>query len=211
MSAAPGGRPRASLVAVLLALTVVVLAAWAARAEVGRRAIRDSDAAAARGDVQDAVLAARNAAQARCPLCAAPEQGFQRLEAIATQADKRADDTTALLAWRAVRAASLATATMSARSERRDRAEAEIARIGHRIDAAAAKESGNPTAAATEARLKTALAEDDLPGGLAYALAALGGGAFLLGAIRYARGRSLADLALVGVGVAVTAVGLVLF
>jgi hypothetical protein len=161
----------------------VLAVAWAGRAAEGRRALADSDAARARGDLVDAVLAARTAAEARCPGCGSPDEGFRRLEDLAKDAELRGDDATAFAAWRAARAAILATDPASARRARTD---AEVARLAHRIDVAATVAGAPPTAAAAEDRLRATLAEDSIPSMPAFAVIAAGGALFLFGAARFA-------------------------
>lgn len=202
-------------IALALVLGIALLATgitWRARIAEGRKAIAEADAALGRGDVIDAVLAARVAAEARCPGCTAPEEGFARLERIAREAEARGDDATAFAAWRAQRAALLATATMSTTSERRRRADAEVARFGHRIDAAAVAAGASPTAAASEERLRATLTESDVPGGFTYALIGLGGAVFLAAAWRFATdARSRTDLGFAAAGMAVAVCGAALF
>ena len=199
--------------ALVLGIALVTLGmTWRARVAEGRKAIADADAALGRGDLIDAVLAARIAAEARCPGCTAPDEGFARLERIAREAEARGDDTTAFAAWRAERAALLATATMSTSSERRRHADAEVARFGHRIDAAAVAAGASPTAAATEERLRATLTESDVPGGFTYALIGLGGVVFLVAASRFAtHARRRTDLGFAAAGLAVAVCGAALF
>src|SRR5687768_5031256 len=97
------------LAAAGLAVAVIVTA-WIARASEGRRALAECDGALFRKDVVEAIVFARAAAEARCPLCSAPDLGYARLYAIAKEAETRGDDITAIAAWRAVRAATLGTA-----------------------------------------------------------------------------------------------------
>ena len=202
---------------VLVALALGV--AWAGRAAEGRRALADSDAALSRGDTTDAILSARIAAEARCPSCSAPEQGFAKLEKIARDAEARGDDTTAFAAWRATRAALLATSVNGTTSAQRQHADVEIARFAHRIDAAAAAAGAAPTPAAAEDRLRAALAENDIPSGTTIALVSLGGLVFLAAAARFAMATldkagaraSLAPLAVAAAGAALAAAGALLF
>jgi hypothetical protein len=205
--------PRRILAVALVTLLALGIA-WAGRASEGRRAVVDADAALARGDLVEAVLFARIAAEARCPGCGAPDEGFTRLEKIARDAEARGDDTTAFAAWRAARAAILATAVTSTSSPRRAHADAELARFAHRIDAAAVAAGANPTAAASEERLRAVLGETDLPGGATFALIGLGGLVFLAAGARFAMARaprSTTDLGLAVAGAAVATVGALLF
>jgi hypothetical protein len=200
-------------VVTLLALVTLAIA-WAGRAAEGRRALVDADAALERGDVTEAILAARIAAEARCPGCGAPDEGYSKLEKIARDAEARGDDTTAFAAWRATRSALLATAVTSTSSTRRAHADAEIARFAHRLDAAAVGAGSSPTPAAAEDRVRAALTDSDVPGGATFALVGLGGLVFLAGAARFAMAKSKAsrtDLGLAIGGAAVAAAGALLF
>jgi hypothetical protein len=193
----------------VLVAVVVIVVAWGARVAEGRRAIADADAALARGDTVEAILASREAAEARCPSCGAPEAGFAKLDAIARDAELRGDDTTAFTAWRAARAASLATS----RSDRRARADAELARLGHRMDITAIVGGARPTAGAAEDRLRAALATNDVPRTTTYALLAAGALLFMYGAIRFtlARAARRTEAAVAAVGIAIACAGLLLF
>lgn len=206
---------RAVAAALALALTLVLAIAWTGRASEGRRALAESDAALLRGDAIDAILAARVAAEARCPACGAPAEALAKLESIAKDAEARGDDATAFAAWRAVRAALLATSSFGTTSDRRAHAEVEIARFVHRLDAAAAASGAPPTAAAAEDKLRAGLAASDVPSGAVFALIGLGAVVFLMGAARFATatraGRGWTDLGLALAGAALAAAGALLF
>ncbi|MDB5216395.1 MAG: hypothetical protein JWO86_4322 [Myxococcaceae bacterium] len=207
------GRARA-LLAVALVSLVAIGVAWAGRIAEGRRALAEADSALERGDVTEAILAARIAGEARCPGCTAPDEGFARLEKIARDAEARGDDATAFAAWRATRAALLATAVASTTSTRRAHADAEIARFAHRIDAAAVAAGATPTPAAAEDRVRAALNESDVPGAATFALIGLGGIVFLAAGARFATSktkRSVTELGLALAGAAVAAAGALLF
>lgn len=207
------GRARA-LLAVALVSLVAIGVAWAGRIAEGRRALADADSALERGDATEAILAARIAGEARCPGCTAPDEGFARLEKIARDAEARGDDATAFAAWRATRAALLATAVASTTSTRRAHADAEIARFAHRIDAAAVAAGATPTPAAAEDRVRAALTESDVPGAATFALIGLGGIVFLAASARFAASktkRSVTELGLALAGAAVAAAGALLF
>ncbi len=192
---------------------VVLIAAWIARAAEGSRALAECDGALRRKDVVEAIVFARAAAEAKCPFCSAPELGYARLYSIAKDAETRGDDVTAIAAWRAVRAAALGTALFDATPARRERADVEIARLGHRIDAASAAAGNMASPAASEERLRAAQAAHDVPNGMAFVLVAIGGIAFLVSAIRFAIGRATKVPDLVGAlaGAAVAACGVLLF
>jgi hypothetical protein len=153
------------------------------------------------------------AASARCPTCDAPAAAYDRLEAIARAAEAKGDDATAFTAYGAMRAAALTTRALTA-GERRARAESELARLGQKIDGAAALGGGAPSKAATEERLRATLARDGdaLPTGATFVLLGLGAVLFGVGALRLARASSLrpADgaVALAGVGIAAAALAL---
>lgn len=209
---APPPAMRRGLPAVALAL-VVVLTAWVGRVSEGRRALEACEAALARDDHVEAIVLARAAAEARCPGCSAPERGLARLEAIAKDAERRGDDATAIAAWRAARAATLATALIDTSPGRRERADAEIARIEHRIDAASIATGGAPSPAASEARLRAALAAPAVPSGTVFLLVALGGALFAFGAVRFVRARAFrrVELAVALAGGALFVVGALFF
>jgi hypothetical protein len=196
------------------ALVVVVLAvAWMGRVSEGRKSLDASDAAFKRGDRVEAIILARAAAEARCPWCSAPELGFSRLYAIAKDGESRGDDATAVAAWRAVRAATLSTVLFDTSPARRERADAEIARLEHRIDAVATAAGAPPSPAASEERLRVALAKSAVPSGAVFALLAVGGALFLFGAVRFVRARSLriGELAMAIAGGGIAAAGVLLF
>jgi hypothetical protein len=215
-SPAPSPRRGPSPLLLLLGLAAIALVvAWLGRVTEGRRLVANMDAALARGDRVEAIVLARAAIEARCPGCEAPEIGYARLEAIAKDAEGRADDASAVAAWRAVRAGSLATTVFDDSGERRERADAEIARLEHRIDLAAAAAGGTGAAspAATEPRLRQALAARSIPSGSVFLFVAVGGILFLVGALRFAGARRFAPtdlgLSLLGSGLAVA--GILLF
>jgi hypothetical protein len=212
-----GARRRGgALVAGFALVAAVVLGiAWTGRSMEGRRALVDCDAALARADVPEAILAARVAAEARCPGCTAPEEGLSRLERIAKDAEARGDDATAFAAWRAARAALLGAASFSTSSSIRAHVELEIARFAHRLEAASVAAGGSPTPAAAEDRLRAQLAASDVTHGPAFALVALGGLALVVAAARFVAakrgGSAAADLGLAAAGVTVAAAGALLF
>lgn len=204
----------AALVGVAILAMIVLATAWTARSAEGDRALVDADAALARGDVTEAILGARIAAEARCPGCSAPDHGFAKLASIAHDAEARGDDATAFAAWRATRAALLATTVTSTRSAQRAHTDAEIARFAHRIDAAAVTAGGTPTPAANEDRVRAALAESDVPSGLTFALIGLGALLFLIAAARHVTrtaARSAMDLGFAAGGAALAVASAFLF
>lgn len=200
-------------IAALLVVLAVFGVAWAARAAEGRKALLEADTASARGDSFDAIMAARTAAEAKCPLCTAPAEGFARLERIARDAEGRGDDATAFAAWGATRAALLATAGASTTSDRRTLAETEIARFGKKLDAASVVAGAPPTAAANDDKLRAALAEHDVPGGATFATIAAGAVLFFWAAVRFvtAKAARRADLVAAAAGIAIAIAGAAAF
>lgn len=191
---------------------VIIVTAWIARVRDGRRSLAACESAFVRGDRVEAIVFARAAAEARCPWCAAPELGFTRLQAIAKDGENRGDDAVAVAAWRAARAATLAAVIFDTSPERRGRADAEIARIEHRIDAAAAAGGGTPSPAASEERLRGALAANTVPSTTVFVFLALGGMIFLYGALRFVRTKGrVVDLGLSAAGGGLAVIGLLLF
>jgi len=203
---------RTALAAAALAL-VVILVAWASRVQEGRRSLAAADAALQRGDPIEAIVLARATAEARCPLCEAPELGYARLYAIAKDAEGRGEDATAVAAWRAVRAATLATSILDTSPARRERADVEIARLEHRIDLAAAAAGGTPSPAAAEETLRVALTTSTVPSGTVFSLLAIGGALFAAGAFRFVRASAVrwGELAIALAGGAVAAAAVLFF
>jgi hypothetical protein len=195
----------------LFVAVVVLVVAWLGRASDGRKSLRESDAAMIRGDRIDAIVYARAAAEARCPWCSAPELGYSKLYAIAREAESKADDATAIAAWRAVRVASLSATWFEPSESRRDRADTEIARLGHRIDALNAAAGGTASPAATEEKLKAVLAPNPLPSTWVFVVLSVGGVLLLVGAMRSVRTLGAANLAIAATGAVVAVVGVVAF
>lgn len=205
---------RRTLALAVVALSTATAVAWVGRVAEGRAALAESDAALARGETASAIHAARVAALARCPTCDAPQGAYDRLERIAREAEAKGEDGTAFAAWGAVRAAALGGAVLGG-GTRRVQAEGELARLGQKIDATAAALGGAPAKAASEERLRAALAQggDALPSGGTFALIAVGAVAFAAGALRMARAPRLhpTDGVLAAAGVLVAALALALF
>jgi hypothetical protein len=192
---------------------LVVLTTWIGRVHEGRRALEDCNGAVARGDYVEAIVFARAAAEARCPSCSAPELGYSRLYGIAKDAEGRGEDAVAVAAWRAVRSATIGTAIFDISPARRERADAEIARLEHRIDVATAAAGGSPSPAATEERIRVALGANVVPSMLVFVLLALGGALFVVGAIRFVRARtfSVVELAVAAAGAGLGVASVLLF
>jgi hypothetical protein len=198
-------------VAIAGLVLLVLVAAMIARRVEGDRALAASQAALARSDVGEAVVQARVAAAAHCAICPASELGYARLYAIAKEAEARADDRTAVAAWRAVRASTLATTVLDRETSRRLRADQEIARLEHRIDVASAAAGAAPSPAASEERLRAALAQEDTPPPALHVVLAIAAMLFLAGAVRAVRKSSAQNIALAAGGIALaTAAALLL-
>jgi hypothetical protein len=108
----PAARPVHPLLAGLALVGMLALLlgiATARQVELGRGAVRDADAALARGDLGAAVARARDAAEALAPGSPYPKEGYTRLEGIARSAEARGDETVAVAAWGAMRAAATAS------------------------------------------------------------------------------------------------------
>lgn len=205
-------RNRAASAALALAF-VVLIAAWVSRVSEGRRALAESNGALLRGDRVEAIVHARAAAEARCPWCAAPEAGYAKLIAIAREAESKNDDASALAAWQAVRVASLATTWFDASEPRRQRADGEIARLQHRIDAMGATAGGTSSPAASEERLRAVLAPNPLPATAVFVVIAAGTILLAFGAIRSLRAKALRtqDIVIALAGGVVAVLGVVGF
>jgi hypothetical protein len=195
----------------LIVALVVLGAAWISRVSDGQKSLAESDAALIRNDKIDAVVHAREAAEARCPFCSAPALGYAKLYAIAREAESKGDDQTALVAWRGVRVASLAATWLEADETRRERADAEIARLSHRIDVMNAAAGTNASPAAAEERLKAGLAPNPLPPTMVFVVIAVGFVLLLFGAIRSVRALRAADIAIAVVGAVVAVLGVLAF
>jgi len=103
----------------LAALVVVAIigVVTAREVAVGAGEVAAADEAAAKSDWPDAIAHARAAAEALAPASPWPERGYRRLEAVGHDAETRGDDTTAMLAYGAMRTAALATQGPGPRSE----------------------------------------------------------------------------------------------
>lgn len=199
--------------AVLCSCIVAVLlsVAWIGRVREGREALAASDAALARGEAQGAILHAQIAASARCPTCTTSEQGFERLERIAKEAETRGDDVTAFAALRATRAALFQR--VGFRDPQNERVDSDIARLAHRLGSSAVAAGAPVTPAATEARFRASIIRVALPTAATYAVTGLGALAFLGALVRiFLRGQALrSDFGLATVGAALTLAGVLVF
>jgi hypothetical protein len=214
VTTAPAARRFTSSIVVGLVILAIVVIAWISRVSEGKKSLDACDSALKRGDRIEAIVFARAAAESRCPLCSSSENGYQRLQTIAKEAEGRGEDTIAVAAWRAIRAATLSSVVFDTETARRTHADEEIARLEHRIDLAAAAGGGSATSpAASEERLRAALRASSVPGTMVFLLLAAGGILFFAGAYRFVR-RSKSPLpdvitAVLGIGVALA--GLLLF
>lgn len=211
---------RAAALFSLVVVAGIVIVAWVSRVSDGKKSLDACDASLKRGDRIEAIVFARAAAESRCPLCSSSEAGYQRLQTIAKEAEGRGEDTTAVAAWRAVRAATLSSVVLDAQGgARRTHADEEIARLEHRIDLAAAAGGGSATSpAASEERLRAMLQASAVPSTMVFLLLAAGGVLFVAGAYRLVRTRSptassmsLPDLITAVLGIGVALAGLLLF
>jgi hypothetical protein len=98
----------AAVLAPLVAASVVATA-MAREASIGKTEVAAADAAAANSDWFEAIGHARAAAEAVAPGSSWPERGLRRLEALGRDAEARGDLETALVAYGALRTASIAT------------------------------------------------------------------------------------------------------
>jgi hypothetical protein len=145
-----GGRavaPRRRRLVLLGAGVALVASAPVARVLVeGRAEERASEAALWAGDVAGATVHARRAATAYLPFAPHVDRAYQRLRAIALDAETRGNPEAALFAWRAVRSASIGSSHVAPAAARERRmADTAIARLqaaaraaslpGHRANA----------------------------------------------------------------------------
>jgi hypothetical protein len=167
-------RPRATIAIGVFALVTMLATAMATEMATGGRAIEECDAAAAQGDRSSAIAAAHAAAEAYVPGSPYPARGYARLEAMARDAETRGDDETANAAWRAMRAAAIATrAPTSSNEQWRQMAEQGLARVGSSARTAEVH--------LTEEKLLEALRHDETPTAPTLALLAAATAAMLAG------------------------------
>jgi len=182
----PAAARRSTFAALSLvgAAAVLVGIGTARQIELGRGAVRDADAALARGDLAEAMARARDAAEAAAPGSPYPREGFARLEAIARGAEARADERVAVAAWGAMRAAATAgEAPLTPRGPWTQLADDGLVRAGSRPLVATAEVH------ASEAALRAALAghgEAEIPPAATLTLLGAGALAFFLGIARLA-------------------------
>jgi hypothetical protein len=146
-----------------LAAFLVLLVALLGVAEghewsAGADAVEESDVALARGEVKEAIVQARRAAEAAVPFSPYPREGYERLESIARGAELHGDLELAAFAWRAVRSASAATRPAVAARGRGAEANEGILRV-----ARSSLSSSFATRGADEIVLQDELASDETP------------------------------------------------
>lgn len=110
--------------AIAAAVTAIVLGVLVTRAVwQGRAALRDGDAAAARGDLAAAIDHWQRAARWYVPLAPHVDDAYHRLEATATDQGRLGNLEISLQAWRAIRSSVLATRWLvTPQAKRYDRA-----------------------------------------------------------------------------------------
>jgi hypothetical protein len=194
----------AGLVALLFAVATVN------ELGIGARAIADSDAAAARGDLATATSRARDAAEAAVPGSPYARGGYARLEALARGAEGRRDERGAITAWGAMRAAATATsAPLVATAAWLTLADEGIVRAG---DAEGLVQSAPGEVHAPEAILRGALVREDAPSLAIFFFLGAGALAFFAGCARLAvAARDLSTLRREKIALAATAAGAILY
>ncbi len=197
-------------IVIALAVVAFVLGVLVTRAVwEGRGALADGDAAAARGEPLAAIDHWGRAARWYAPLAPHVGRAYDRLERLALDAGARGDAETSLRAWRAVRAAVLATrAIYTPHAERRARADRAIASLMAGDTAGPAPAQAGATAAAREIFYYRQLARDDAPS-RAWSVVALVGFALWLGGAVYFSRRGLDDTDRLDARIAGTSGGLI--
>ncbi len=127
----PSGAQATLLGALVLAGVAVVLSVVVAReTSTGENEVAAADANMAKGNWPDAISHARAAAEAMTPGSPWPERGLRRLESIGRDATARGDESTARLAYAAMRTAALETRSLgSDRSDWVARADEGLSRL----------------------------------------------------------------------------------
>jgi len=165
---------------VIAGLAIAALLALSLRIVLeGRSALADGDDAMARGQTRDAIAAWQSAARWYLPLAPHVGDAYDRLTTLAASARDKGDRTTALLAYRAIRSAALATKSLwTPHAGDLDAANEQIAQLSaDDPDAAAA---GGNTRDARVAFHRAQLAQSR-PGGWPAGLAIVGIVAWLAG------------------------------
>ncbi len=146
-----------AVAAVLLVVVTIVVVATAREASISHEEAVAADAASARSDWPGAIAHARASAEAIVPGSSWPERSLRRLASIGHDAEARGDDSTALLAYGAIRTAEIATRIPGARSARwRRDADEGLARVAAaHTDAVQARQVADS--------MRDALHHDDVP------------------------------------------------
>lgn len=153
---------------------VVTRAVWD-----GYAALAEAQAAVDRGDLADAVAWYRRAARWYVPGAPHVARAYDRLEAIAREAERNGDIDTALAAWRGIRSSILATRSVyTPFAERLDPANRRIAALMAEVEGPSADPGAS--AAEREAWHYDLLRRDDAPS-VAWSLVALAGFAMWVG------------------------------
>jgi hypothetical protein len=197
--------------AALAGLVVAVLLAGATAREfaLGRDEMEAADRAAAASDWTEAISHARAAAGAVAPGSPWPERALVRLDAMGHDAEARGDETTALLAYGALRSAAIATRFPGSTSALwRGKADEGLARVA---DASRDRSTPHVTADAMREALR---GNEPPPLGLVALLsagaAAMVAGLATLGAARHRPNRSRIAQAVALAGFAATVAALLL-
>jgi hypothetical protein len=209
----PTSRRAVAIAAVLVLLGVFGAAAWRELA-AGARGVDDCDVATARKDWPAAVAGARDAAEAVLPGSPYPARGYDRLAAIAKDAEARGDDAVANDAWRAMQAAARATRGAFVKtSEWQAMATEGLARVAAHAAGPAPKDTDAPAEGpAANSALLAAIARDEAPPVATFALLAAAAVAFFGGAAWTAwRASDALTWARARVPAAIAAAGLLLY
>ena len=125
-------RGQATLLATAAFVAVLGVATWR-QGSTGAAEVAASDTEAARGHWPEAIAHARAAAEAAAPGSPWPDRGFRRLASIGHDAATRGDESTARLAYAAMRTAAVETRPpWSDHTDWADRAAQELSRLDAR-------------------------------------------------------------------------------
>lgn len=162
------------------AIAAAALAVLATRAVwEGRGALARGDAAAAAGEVEDAIRHWRRAARWYLPLAPHVGAAYERLEAAGAAAEQAGDRDNALAAWRGVRSAALATRSFYV--PHRDRLEAANRRIATLMAAAEGPAADPESSAAEREAWHLSLLERPVGPSVGWSLVAIAGFALWIG------------------------------
>ncbi len=175
--------PRRAVLLLSAGIALVLAAFTLVELRAGQRALIACDAAIAAHDMPTAIGRARDAAFAFVPGSPYTRAGYERLEALARDAETRADTRDAVLAWSAMRAAATATSSPFGSNDAwRALADDGVTRAGSRAPVASAAAEVTPS----EPTLRAALAREDTPSPVAFVFLGAGALAFFAGAARLA-------------------------